>query len=213
MSQSRHEPYSRFAAETIRTTIPVLETERLRLRGHRLEDFTACANLWADLIVTRFIGGVPLTAEESWARLLRYAGHWAMLGFGYWVAEEKATGAFIGEIGFADLKRDLDPPLGDIPEAAWVFSPVAHGQGYATEALRAILSWGEAHFTPAQTACLIHPENAASIRLAEKCGYREALRTTYKGKPAIVFLRGRDTMGAFEASHERFGELYRKLAE
>jgi len=172
-------------------TIPALETERLMLRAHRLEDFAACASLWADPIVTRYIGGVPLTAEESWARLLRYAGHWAMLGFGYWVAEDKATGAFLGELGFADLKRDLDPPLGDIPEAGWVFSPAAHGHGYATEALCAIVAWGDAHFTSQRTACLIHPENAASIRLAEKCGYRETLSTTYKSKPAVVFFRDR----------------------
>jgi RimJ/RimL family protein N-acetyltransferase len=172
-------------------TVPVLETERLRLRAHRLDDFAACAKLWADPVVTRYIGGVPLTAEESWARLLRYAGHWALLGFGYWVAEEKSTGAFLGEIGFADLKRDLEPPLGDIPEAGWVFSPAAHGQGYATEALQAILSWSEANFSTPQTACLIHPENVASIRLAEKCGYREALRTTYKEKPSLMFFRPR----------------------
>jgi RimJ/RimL family protein N-acetyltransferase len=173
--------------------IPVLETERLTLRGHRLEDFPACATLWEDPIVTRYIGGVPLTAEESWARLLRYAGHWAFLGFGYWVAEEKATRAFLGEIGFADLKRDLDPPLGDVPEAGWVFSSDAHGQGYATEALRAILGWGEGHFAVTQTACIIHPENAASIRVAEKCGYRETIRTNYKSKPTIVFFRNQSS--------------------
>ncbi len=169
--------------------IPVLETERLTLRGHRLEDFAACASLWADPIVTRYIGGVPLTAEEAWARLLRYSGHWTLLGFGYWVVEEKGTGTFLGEIGFADLKRDIEPPLGDIPEAGWVFSSAAHGQGYATEALRGILSWGEVHITATQTTCIIHPENAASIRVAEKCGYRETMRTTYKGKPASVFFR------------------------
>ena len=189
MNQPWSERRAQLAAETIGMKIPVLETERLTLRGHRLEDFPACAGLWADPIVTRYIGGVPLTAEEAWARLLRYAGHWALLGFGYWVAEEKATGEFLGEIGFADLKRDLDPPLGAIPEAGWVFTPAAHGQGYATEALRAILSWGESHFSNPKTACLIHPDNVASIKVAEKCGYRDALRTTYKGKPTVVFFR------------------------
>jgi RimJ/RimL family protein N-acetyltransferase len=184
-------------------TVPVLETARLRLRGHRLEDFAACASLWADPIVTRYIGGVPLTAEEAWSRLLRYAGHWTMLGFGYWVAEEKATRTFLGELGFADLKRDLDPPLGEIPEAGWVFSSAAHGKGFANEALRAILNWGEANFSATQTACIIHPENAASIRIAEKCGYRETSRTTYKGKPTIVFLRQTTALAASEGYSAR----------
>jgi RimJ/RimL family protein N-acetyltransferase len=78
--------------------VPILETERLRLRGHRLDDFVQCAAMWADRNVTRHIGGKPLTEEESWTRLLRYVGHWALLGFGYWVAEEKASGNFVGEI-------------------------------------------------------------------------------------------------------------------
>jgi RimJ/RimL family protein N-acetyltransferase len=170
---------------------PIVETARLRLRGHRLDDFQNCARLWADPIVTRYIAGAPLSVEDSWARLLRHAGHWSLLSFGYWVAEEKATSAFVGELGFADYKRDLEPPLDDIPEAGWAFASSAHGKGYATEALQAIVSWGEGHFMSSQTACLIHPDNAPSIRVAEKCGYRESLRTSYKGKPTILFTRNR----------------------
>ena len=59
--------------------------------------------MWADPQVTRFIGGKTLTEEESWTKFLRYAGLWPFLGFGYWVVEEKASLAFVGEIGFADF--------------------------------------------------------------------------------------------------------------
>jgi RimJ/RimL family protein N-acetyltransferase len=169
--------------------VPVLETARLKLRGHRLDDFAACAAMWADPVVTRHIGGKPFTEEESWSRLLRYAGHWAMLGFGYWVVEEKATGCFAGEIGFADYKRDIEPSLQDIPEIGWAFATPVHGRGYATEAARAVVAWGDAHFGACQTGCIIHPENLASIRVAEKCGYVELQRTTYKKQPTILFLR------------------------
>src|ERR1700730_13663720 len=117
--------------------VPVLESERLKLRGHRLEDFVHCAAMWADPEVARYIGGKPHTEEESWARLLRYVGHWSLLGFGYWVVEEKATGNFVGEIGFADYKRDLEPWFKGVPEIGWVFASHAHGRGYATEAVRA----------------------------------------------------------------------------
>jgi RimJ/RimL family protein N-acetyltransferase len=145
--------------------------------------------MWADPIVTRYIGGNPLAEEESWARLLRYVGHWALLGFGYWVVEEKATGSFAGEIGFADYKRNLEPSLKDTPEIGWVFASQSHGKGYATEAVRAAITWGDAHFGPSQTTCLIHPENYPSIRVAEKCGYREFQLTKYKGQPMMVFVR------------------------
>jgi RimJ/RimL family protein N-acetyltransferase len=169
--------------------VPVLETERLTLRGHRVEDFADCLALWTDPQVTRFIGGRPSTQEEVWSRLLRYIGHWSLLGFGYWAVEERATGRFIGELGFADFKRQIEPSLDGIPEAGWALSPSVHGRGYATEAVQAILAWGDRHFGSARTACIIAPENWASIRVAEKCGYREFQRTTYKDNPTIMYMR------------------------
>src|SRR5271170_6408856 len=105
---------------------PVLETKRLTLRGHRLNDFAACAAMWADPVVTRHIGGKPITEEEAWTKFLRYVGHWDLLGFGYWVVQEKATGKFAGEIGFADYKRDLEASLKHLPEIGWVFASDYH---------------------------------------------------------------------------------------
>ena len=169
--------------------IPVLETERLVLRGHTVDDFEDCLALWTDPEVTRFIGGKPSTREEVWSRLLRYAGHWALLGFGYWAVTEKETGRFLGEVGFADFRREMEPSLDDMPEIGWVIAPHSQGKGYATEAVRAAIAWGEEHFGSRRTACIIAPENQPSIRVAEKCGYREFCRTTYKDKPTIMFVR------------------------
>ncbi|HEY8041563.1 MAG TPA: GNAT family N-acetyltransferase, partial [Polyangiaceae bacterium] len=77
------------------TTIATLDTGRLTLRGHGRDDLDDCAALWADPVVTRHIGGRPFTREEAWAKLLRYVGHWDLLGFGYWVVRERATGRFV----------------------------------------------------------------------------------------------------------------------
>jgi RimJ/RimL family protein N-acetyltransferase len=169
--------------------IPVLETDRLLLRGHRLDDFPASAAMWADSNVTRHIMGKPCSEEESWSRLLRYIGHWKLAGFGYWVVEEKATGHFVGEVGFADYKRDIEPSIHGMPELGWVLTSAMHGKGYATEAAGAALAWGDKHFGSSKTVCLIAPENVASLRVAEKCGYREFWRTTYKSGPTILLMR------------------------
>jgi RimJ/RimL family protein N-acetyltransferase len=168
--------------------IPRLETERLILRAHRLEDFAECAAMWADPSVTHFIGK-PSTEQEAWARLLNYAGLWSLLGFGYWAVEEKATGRYIGDVGFADFKRDIQPSLREMPELGWVLAARAHGHGYATEAVRAALAWGDGNFGGRRAACIIKPEHARSIRVAEKCGFKEFRRTTYKDAPTIVFVR------------------------
>lgn len=169
--------------------VPVIETGRLRLRGHRVDDYDACAALWGDPGVTRFIGGKPSTREEVWARLLRYAGLWTLLAYGYWAVEDKADGGFVGDIGFADFRRDISPSLDGLPEMGWVLSPRVHGRGYATEAVAAALAWGDARFGSAATSCIIDPENLASIRVAHKNGYRELARTTYKGSPTNMYRR------------------------
>jgi RimJ/RimL family protein N-acetyltransferase len=171
------------------TDVPRLETDRLLMRGHTLADFDDSAAMWGDVTVTRHIGGRPFTREEVWARLLRYVGHWALLGFGYWIVHEKASGRFIGEVGFLDGKREIDPPFGDAPEIGWVLATWSHGRGFATEAVRAAVDWGTAHFGGRRTVCLIDVPNVASIRVAQKCGYSEFARTTYKGAPVILFQR------------------------
>lgn len=76
---------------------PVIETARLILSGPRLEDFDGSRALWADPDVTRLIRDEPFTSEECWLRLLRYVGHWRLLGFGYWMAREKAPAASLAK--------------------------------------------------------------------------------------------------------------------
>jgi len=115
------------------TAIPPIDTERLTLRGHGLEDFTESAAMWADPEVTRHIGGKPFSAEEVWTRLLRY----------------------VGEVGFADYKRNIEPSLGGVPEIGWALASWARGKGFATEAVRAAVAWGAVHFGSARTVCLI----------------------------------------------------------
>ena len=98
---------------------PLLESERLRFRAHRPEDFSSVHALWGEPAVYRHTIGRPGSGEECWSRLLRYAGHWALLGYGFWVIENKATGLMIGEIGFADFRRTIEPPLAGRCEMGW----------------------------------------------------------------------------------------------
>jgi RimJ/RimL family protein N-acetyltransferase len=169
--------------------VPILETERLRLREGRKEDFSAVAAMWRDPVILRYTTGRALSPEEAWTKSLRNAGLWPMLGYGYWAVEEKASGDFVGELGFADFKREIEPSLAGIPEAGWVLISRVHGRGYATEALGAAVTWGDRTFGAMQTACIIHDGNVASIRLAEKFGYRKLQRTVYKEQPVILLMR------------------------
>ena len=169
--------------------VPVVETPRLLMRGHRVSDLEQSAAMWSDPVVTRHIGGRPFAREECWWRLLRHIGHWSAMGFGYWLVEEKNSGRFVGEVGFADLKRDLEPSIEGMPEAGWVLARWSHGRGFATEAVRAALDWGAGHFGQQQTVCLIDTGNRPSIRVAEKCGYQHWVNSEYKDGPVALFRR------------------------
>ena len=100
-----------------------LTTPHLTLRPHTRDDFLDSFSMWSDPEVVRYIGGKPFTREEVWARLLRYAGHWALLDYGYWVVRETDTGRFVGEVGFADFQREIEPSLAGTPEMGWALSP------------------------------------------------------------------------------------------
>jgi RimJ/RimL family protein N-acetyltransferase len=167
---------------------PRLRTARLTLRAHEAGDLDAVAAMWGDPDVVRHITGTPSSREECWMRILRYAGLWPIKGYGYWAMEEKATGRFVGDVGLADFARELVPQLYAAPEAGWVVAPDAQGKGYATEAMRAVLAWADAHLGTA-TMCMLDEANAASMRVAEKCGYRELARAAYKGAPTLLCRR------------------------
>ena len=168
-------------------TAPTLETARLRLRAHRVEDFDGCRSIWSDPEVTRYIGGKPATGEEAWRRLLTYAGLWSLLGFGYWVIEERTSGRYVGDIGFAEFQRDIEPSLRGMLESGWVLARAAHGRGYASEALAAIEAWRRTHLPDRRAVCIIAPDNFASVRVAEKAGFRRWRETTYHGHATLVF--------------------------
>jgi len=168
--------------------IPTLETERLILRGHGVDDFASCAAMWSDPAVVKFIGGQPSTEEQAWARLLRYVGHWELLGFGFWAIVERATAEFVGEIGAADFRRDVQPPIGNL-ETGWVLARAAHGKGYATEALRAVLAWLDATFPGKPTVCVIEPAHTASLHVAKKVGYEPIGTRTYHGDEVMILRR------------------------
>jgi len=172
------------------TAAPTLETARLRLRAYRRDDFPGLVATWADPSVMRHVLGRASTEEETWARLLRYLGLWPLLGYGYWAVEERSTGRFVGDVGFADFRREMTPSFGDAPESGWVLAAWAHGKGFATEAVGRAHAWSDAHLEKAdQTVCMIAPDNVASIAVATKCGYVENGRGTYKGSETVLYRR------------------------
>lgn len=145
--------------------------------------------MWSDPSVTKFTGGKASTEQQTWIRLLSYIGHWAIMGFGYWAIEEKHAHNFVGEIGFADFKRDIDPAMKGDPELGFALASSYHGKGYATEAVRAALSWADANLRYRRSVCLVNEQNHASLRVLQKCGYEVFEQSSFHGEPVLFLSR------------------------
>ena len=170
---------------------PRLETERLVLRAFTRDDLAAHAAKLADREVVRHLGGHAFNREDSWRRLTMAAGHWPLLGMGCWAVEQKADGRMVGEIGFADFERGMTPDISGMPEMGWVFESAIHGQGIAGEAGRAALAWIDATYAPPEIPAIIAPENAKSMRLAERLGFVREPDAVYRDEHIALFRRRR----------------------
>tara|TARA_R110001599_G_scaffold93331_2_gene243633 strand:- start:6889 stop:7425 length:537 start_codon:yes stop_codon:yes gene_type:complete len=170
------------------TDAPTLTTERLILRPQQASDYEPCVEMWNDPEVVRHIGGATRPAQDVWFALARSRGMWPLIGYGYWIVVEKASGQFLGEAGFADFKRGMNPDLSEWPEAGWAFNQLSWGKGYASEAVATMHAWLDEN-RPGPSSCIIDSDNLASRRVAEKSGYEFWCEALYRDKPVNVFRR------------------------
>ncbi len=163
--------------------IPILETERLRLRPLRGSDFEDYAALYADPEVVRYLGGGPEPWDRgrSWRHMAFQKGHWDLAGIGMWAVEHRETGAFVGLIGFAA------PEGWPGFEIAWTLSRRWWRQGYATEGARAALDYAFTILKKDRVISLIHPDNAASIRVAGRIGEKLQGRIQHLGREMLCY--------------------------
>jgi RimJ/RimL family protein N-acetyltransferase len=148
-----------------------LETERLVLREFTEGDVDNLVELDADPEVMHFINGGRSTPREEveqviLPRWLRY--YVESPGLGFWAAEDKATGEFVGWFHFRP--GDGHPP--DEPELGYRLRRSAWGKGYATEGCRALIDKGFAEFGVRRVLAETMFVNTASRRVMEKCGLR-----------------------------------------
>jgi RimJ/RimL family protein N-acetyltransferase len=145
--------------------VPVLETERLRLRPWHNNDLDDFAAFTADPVATRFVGGV-FSRDDTWRRIAMLVGHWTLRGFGNWALEEKSSGAFVGYSGlwYPEGWRDR--------ELMWGLLPSFRGRGYATEAASRARAHVYTELGWTTVVSYIAPENTPSQAVATRLGAR-----------------------------------------
>ena len=162
--------------------IPTLRSERLVLRAFRDDDLDAYAAMSADPDVMRYIGdGKTLTRQESWRSLAFLMGHWELRGFGMWAIALPDDDRLIGRVGF------LQPEGWPGFEIGWQFARSAWGKGYATEAAQRALQYCRENLAQREVISLIYPQNAPSIRVAERLGETFLRMHDMRGSEVCVY--------------------------
>ncbi|MEU9172186.1 GNAT family N-acetyltransferase [Streptomyces sp. NPDC048420] len=162
-------------------TYVFLETERLRLRAFTEADVEHLVALDGDPEVMRFLtGGTPTPPESVRARTLpRLLHDHPGLGTrGYWAAEEKPTGTFLGWFEF----RPLDDDSPAVVELGYRLNRAAWGRGYATEGSRALIDKGFTDLGVERVTANTMTVNRGSRRVMEKSGLTY-LRTFHSDWP------------------------------
>ena len=144
------------------TEIPVIETQRLRLRAPHFDDFEPFAahyasgrSVWED---------GPHDRVRAWHEFAANTGLWTIRGYGAWSAEDRATGAYVGEIGLFHPDHYPEAELG------WMVVPEAEGRGLAHEGALAARAWAWSARGLGPLVSYIESGNDRSIRLAERLG-------------------------------------------
>jgi RimJ/RimL family protein N-acetyltransferase len=161
------------------TEAPRIETERLTLRPHRMDDFPTFATFFAG-DAARFIGG-PMPARQAWHGFAADVGSWELMGYGAWAIEERTTGAFAGQVALSK------PPHFPEAEIGWLLMPGFEGRGYATEAALAARAFAYATLGWPTAVSYVDPENLRSIAVARRLGCTEDPAATSLDPGDIVF--------------------------
>lgn len=152
---------------------PLLVTDRFELWRPAPDDLADLFELTGSEASRQFLGGFVPSEADSFARLLRNAGSWALWGYGTFMVRPKGAARIIANCGVFRSHRGFGAEQGtdNVPEAGWIVHPDWWGQGVASEVMRAVLAWFDAAHGPQRVAAMIEEGHAASDAIAAKLGF------------------------------------------
>lgn len=149
-------------ADQMTLAIPVVETDRLRLRAAKASDFEAFAAFRASDRVAHM--GGPNDRDEAFKDICYSVGQWALRGYGLWIVADRSTDEPLGYTGL------YYPEYWAEPEIAWAVFERAEGKGVAFEAATAARAFAYGQLGWKTVISAIIPGNTRSVALAERLG-------------------------------------------
>ncbi|RZS80017.1 RimJ/RimL family protein N-acetyltransferase [Motilibacter rhizosphaerae] len=147
----------------------VISTERLVLRPWTPDDAEAALAVFGDASVARWLTpamSAPADVEQMREHLERWAAEQAGLETprGRWAVERAADGVVVGGMELRPL-----PPYDEDIEIGWQLAPGHWGQGYATEAARAVAQYAFSEAVE-EVFAVVRPSNERATAVARRLG-------------------------------------------
>jgi len=157
----------------------MLETDRLILRRFRDDDLEPWLAHLNTPEVRAHLGGV-VSEEEMAAKFARNSDSWNDANGGWLAIERRADGEFLGYCGFGPITTEAAPAkLRGTTEIGWTLRRDCWGQGYATEAARAVLGLAFGRFGLPVVCSQTSDANRGSWRVMERLGMERAEALDY----------------------------------
>jgi ribosomal-protein-alanine N-acetyltransferase len=148
-----------------------LSTARLSLRRPSIRDLDAIFAITSDPRATPFNPSDAITTTAEAVDLFeRWDEQWERYGFGYWVVRPLETPDILGFCGLKVMQFQGMTVL----NLFYRLAPAVWGNGIASEAAAAVVTWAEAHVPGCAIIARVRPDNHRSQRVALKAGLRRA---------------------------------------
>lgn len=150
---------------------PVIRTERLLLRPHRLAD----ADIWyawqSDPAVIEHLSWPLRSRAESYIHLMHRTRHTRLEQLNDFLAlGVEYQGRLVGDVSLH--LRSLDPETRRL-EIGWLVGPEWQGRGFAREAAEGMLGLAFDRMRAASVEAVMTKGNEASLQLATRLGFEE----------------------------------------
>lgn len=163
-----------------------LSTSRVRLRPLSSADLDAVHALWTDPLVRRYLwDNQAIAREQALEVLVATDAHFRERRYGLWGVFEAASDAIMGFVGCRPW------PSGE-PELLYGLVPAWWGQGYATEASHAVLTYVFETLGHRVVFAATDPPNLASVRVMARLGMTFDRRTEMHGLETLVYRLSRE---------------------
>ncbi len=148
---------------------PFLETERLLLRQLTLDDLEFVFQHFSDPLVYQYLlDEEPVTDHSQAQEIIQFYLDTSEKNYNRWGIVQRFNGQLIGTCGFHKWNKCCFRA-----EIGYDLSPAFWGQGYMTEVMRTVITYGFEQMELHRIEALVYIENNRSMQLLKKNGFKE----------------------------------------